>query len=959
MEKKYYQIAATSPEDWEKIHSLLTEDGTLEDNVPSHCCECVDPKEHSLTRSTYLLTNEEADALKNHPSVAGINLDPEYHPESAIKVDPYILKYGRNVRNYRAGKEFNSVGSAVRSVIPTGDYDGRSSGEFYRTGYQILRCAQRNNPWPSDATTVLNQDVDYLYDGSDIDVIVCDNGFFYGHPEFTSDEYDPPNYIRGNVLNRSAQCGLLDVILDGPYYLDPDYFDANPSARLITRWDGTRVPKEDIARQWWSSSTYRSPRFNAERRSGEFSIFINPAYRRVSHCGADRLTPPANTSDGDHGTPCASLVYGKNFGWAFNANKWTITIALYVPRTRGVTSGAIPAELSFDIQKIFHLNKPANPKFISTRNPTISSNSWGAGGIVPSGSGRSSYQSVVGAERATSDLSGVPFLISNSPNPYILNYGYSAHFDDNNPSIVSGREMVEIGVHFFCAGGNDGRYMASPTDPNFHNYYITSGAPSGFETYVNRPGFPAQIGYRSGWTSYKSYVIGAMDDLYTGDSPAYTNTIYTAAGTGKEKLARGFGNYNSISGDYSNRGTGVDFYAPADGTLAASSSTDQAFGGLNVETYQNPYQISTTSRYNDRYMNGTSAACPVAAGLAACLLQNNRDQNPEDFKSYLKSMIQNQSNFFTGIAPTSRDDRNWYQVPHNTMGTPVKIIYQFPTTTRTPNQTFTPTFGLDTASAANERFTLNHNTGSPHTFGIYGINVFDSRTDATGLSFTRTVRNGYYYVGCRDYTTPTLGDIVVRVHPTNNKRVQMSDSGGRDSWDDMQITVEVGQFQQIGHLVYYVYNGGTLPVTTPSGGTITGPISSGGAPSGAGSPGSIRGASLRVYGAISANGDIYGLLSDDRVKKNKKTIDNALEKLENLHGFTYNFNETGEKLGFNPDETHSGVSAQDVQEVLPEAVAPAPADENYLTVKYDKLIPLLIESLKDLKGEIDDLKDSK
>jgi len=39
-------------------------------------------------------------------------------------------------------------------------------------------------------------------------------------------------------------------------------------------------------------------------------------------------------------------------------------------------------------------------------------------------------------------------------------------------------------------------------------------------------------------------------------------------------------------------------------------------------------------------------------------------------------------------------------------------------------------------------------------------------------------------------------------------------------------------------------------------------------------------------------------------------------------------------------------------------VAPAPADNNYLTVKYDKLIPLLIESIKDLKNDIDNLKDN-
>ena len=79
----------------------------------------------------------------------------------------------------------------------------------------------------------------------------------------------PSNYVGGNALcNRgisttTGTCDLLDLTLDAPYYLDPDFFDANPASRLMERWDGTTVPTESAARNWWgnNSTTYRSPKF--------------------------------------------------------------------------------------------------------------------------------------------------------------------------------------------------------------------------------------------------------------------------------------------------------------------------------------------------------------------------------------------------------------------------------------------------------------------------------------------------------------------------------------------------------------------------------------------------------------------------------------------------------------------------------------------------------------------------
>ena len=114
---------------------------------------------------------------------------------------------------------------------------------------------------------------------------------------------------------------------------------------------------------------------------------------------------------------------------------------------------------------------------------------------------------------------------------------------------------------------------------------------------------------------------------------------------------------------------------------------------------------------------------------------------------------------------------------------------------------------------------------------------------------------------------------------------------------------------------------------------------------------------IQVNGSISATGDITAFASDERLKTNIKPLENALGKVLSLNGFTYNFNEVGQSLGFSTETLHVGVSAQQVQAVLPEAVVAAPASKDYLTVKYEKIVPLLIEAIKELSQKVSDLED--
>jgi hypothetical protein len=113
--------------------------------------------------------------------------------------------------------------------------------------------------------------------------------------------------------------------------------------------------------------------------------------------------------------------------------------------------------------------------------------------------------------------------------------------------------------------------------------------------------------------------------------------------------------------------------------------------------------------------------------------------------------------------------------------------------------------------------------------------------------------------------------------------------------------------------------------------------------------------SISASGNINATGNITGYYSDDRLKNKLGKIENALDKLCSLEGFYFEANQTAQDLGYTAKK-EVGVSAQSVQAVLPEVIAPAPIDPQYLTVDYARMMPLVIEAIKELRAEIQALK---
>jgi hypothetical protein len=123
---------------------------------------------------------------------------------------------------------------------------------------------------------------------------------------------------------------------------------------------------------------------------------------------------------------------------------------------------------------------------------------------------------------------------------------------------------------------------------------------------------------------------------------------------------------------------------------------------------------------------------------------------------------------------------------------------------------------------------------------------------------------------------------------------------------------------------------------------------------------------LTINGGITATGNIIAYYSDRRLKDISGNISNALDKINQINGVYYKQNSLAETFGYNDYNQQVGVIAQEIQAVLPEAIAIAPFDrdengnsksgENYLTVHYEKIVPLLIEAIKEQQAQINELK---
>jgi len=108
-----------------------------------------------------------------------------------------------------------------------------------------------------------------------------------------------------------------------------------------------------------------------------------------------------------------------------------------------------------------------------------------------------------------------------------------------------------------------------------------------------------------------------------------------------------------------------------------------------------------------------------------------------------------------------------------------------------------------------------------------------------------------------------------------------------------------------------------------------------------------------IQGALNVGGDVTAFASsDERYKDNLQVITNPIDKVKSLTGYTFTWNDKHKQFNGNND---IGVVAQEVEKVFPEIVDTR--DDGYKAVKYEKMVALLIEAVKDQQKQIDELKE--
>ena len=311
-----------------------------------------------------------------------------------------------------------------------------------------------------------------------------------------------------------------------------------------------------------------------------------------------------------HGTHCAGIAAGLNYGVAKNANVYFVKVRGLEGSTDGATG--IATTDCFDVIKGWHNNKVDNPE-TGVPNPTVVNMSWGY------------LTTYTNASLTAINYRGVSYTgtdidtSTKREDDFGLNYNiYDGSTYAANLRVLSVdtdvEEMIDAGIHVTIAAGNRGNKCDVPGGPDYNNYYTSNGTPQ----YYHRGSSPNADG---------AILVGNLDSSL--------NSATNGDGSNKDQKATS-----------SECGPAVDIYAAGTNIMSCTSNTNRFSD--SVYYFDNNYRQCNIS--------GTSMAAPQVAGLAALLLQQAPLSPPKEIKATLQN-LSGTTTLYTSSANNDWTDR--------------------------------------------------------------------------------------------------------------------------------------------------------------------------------------------------------------------------------------------------------------------------------------------------------------
>ena len=652
-----FTVYVKDAKDWKEIHDYIIYENNLDD-IPNRQISVVSELAFSPKRSVYSMSEDEADVLRNHPKV-GLVTYSSMHNEFALEQRKCEEELDKCTEAFRFQDTFNSTkfytggtkGSgldqtptdcktkhishwrkqtnvmseyapAANDNLPQGTLNWAAGFNGWPVGlgsvnpgvgltftqWGLLRHGYKKNPFTAgypdsvngsiDNEVITDKDIAYSLTGKHVDIVIMDTGVIWNHPDFLL-----PGITTISTYRKNDADGINN-------------YDWSTDMKPYTRVRDILIDgAEEHGIDWAAEGLVAAG-------SGTFTL-----YKRTN------VLSNSNLSGGGHGTHVASTAAGKAFGWAPEANIWSIACV-----DTSSLGWAEPSD-GFDYIKVWHKKKPINP-VTGRKNPTIVNCSWGH---------RAFFRHDLDY---TATFRGTPYTRSqieadNNAAPAIryIN-GYNGN--DNHPNWreftakrYTGQASVDElyedpdckDIILVMAAGNSGQRNGKQDLPqeyggegDYEGNELIAGTVNalGYDFYYNRSGTPAITGIGQPDAPIK---VANIHSVRNGLDVAGIPRAGTSGTFAQEKISSS-----------SNRGPAVDVLAAGTDIWAAYRD---GYNDPRRPVFDTSLPSSDLTRRANTFschpLTGTSMSAPQVTGVIAQKLQADPSMNRIDVRNWLMS----------------------------------------------------------------------------------------------------------------------------------------------------------------------------------------------------------------------------------------------------------------------------------------------------------------------------------